>query len=64
MKWQEIREKTSKELVQNLIEDREKLRKLRFNLALGKVKNIREVRKIRKEIARILTFLNLNKKNK
>ena len=38
-------------------ESRERLRILRFDLASGKVKNVREVRKVKKDIARILTIL-------
>ncbi|MCK4474118.1 50S ribosomal protein L29 [Candidatus Parcubacteria bacterium] len=57
MKIQELRQKTKSELQKLLIDDREKLRQLRFNLASGKVKNVRGVRKIKKEIAQILTIL-------
>jgi len=45
------------ELNQILLEKREKLRALRFDLAAGKVKNVREIREIKKDIARILTLL-------
>jgi len=47
-----------KELIKKLEEDREKLRQLKFDLSAGKVKNVREIRKIKKDIARILTSLN------
>ena len=57
MKIQELQQKTKSELQKLLIDDREKLRQLRFNLASGKVKNVRGVRKIKKEIAQILTIL-------
>ncbi len=57
MKIQELRQKTKSELQKLLVDDREKLRQLRFNLASGKVKNVRGVRKIKKEIAQILTIL-------
>jgi len=57
MKITELRQRNKEELQKILIEDRERLRNLRFDLPAGKVKNIREVRKIRKEIARILTLL-------
>jgi len=40
---------------------REKLRSLRFDLASGKVKNVREIRNIKKDIARILTILKEKK---
>lgn len=45
------------ELERILMQNREKLRQLRFDLAAGKVKNVREIREIKKDIARILTIL-------
>ena len=36
---------------------RERLRQLRFDLMAGKVKNVREIRAIKKDIARLLTLL-------
>ncbi|MCH8741496.1 50S ribosomal protein L29 [Patescibacteria group bacterium] len=55
MKASELRQKSQVELQKTLTESREKLRQLRFASAAGKVKNVREARKIRKDIARILT---------
>ena len=60
MRIQEIRRKPAKELQKTLRELREKLRQLRFDLAAGKVKNIREIRAIKKDIARVLTCLKSN----
>jgi large subunit ribosomal protein L29 len=60
MKIKEIRQKTKKELKDNLATIREKLREMRFNLASGKVKNIREVHQTKKDIAKILTILKEN----
>lgn len=57
MKAKELKQKSEKELQRLLQEDREKLRQLRFDLSAGKVKNVREIRKIKKDIARILTTL-------
>lgn len=57
MKTVELRKKTKAELEKLLIDRREKLRQLRFNLAAGKLKNVREIRQIKKDIARILTLL-------
>jgi len=56
MKITELKQKSPKELQRILKEDREKLRQLRFNLISGKVKNVREIRMLRKDIARILTI--------
>jgi len=57
MKVNELRKRPKEELQKILQESREKLRALYFDLASGKVKNIREIRKIKKNIARILTLL-------
>ena len=57
MKAKEIRQKSKKELERLVLENREKLRQLKFDLSAGKVKNVREIRKIKKDIARILTIL-------
>ena len=56
-----LRKKPKSELQRMLSSSQEKLRKLRFNLASGKVKNIREIRELRKDIARILTILREKK---
>ena len=58
MKISEIRQKPKKELESMLLEKRERLRNLRFDLASGKVKNVREIRELKKEIARVLSLLN------
>lgn len=57
MKAADIRQKTQEELRRNVKEIRERLRSLRFDLTSGKVKNVREIRQIRKDVARILTVL-------
>jgi large subunit ribosomal protein L29 len=46
------------ELNKLLKEKRDKLERLKFDLAAGKVKNISEVRKIKKDIAQIMTLIN------
>ena len=57
MKISEFQQKSKKELQKLLQDNQEKLRQLRFNLASGKVKNVREIRKLKKDTARILTTL-------
>jgi large subunit ribosomal protein L29 len=57
MKIVEIRKKSKAQLKKILINKRERLRKLRFDLASGKLKNVREIRTLKKDIARILTIL-------
>jgi large subunit ribosomal protein L29 len=66
LEFEKLKQATIGELQKLLQEKREKLERLRFDLAVGKVKNISEIRKTRKDIARILTLINeksrLNKK--
>lgn len=62
MKIVELRKKTKEELKKILQENKERLRVLRFNLASAKLKNHREIRKVKKEIARILTILRITDK--
>lgn len=58
MKMPELKQKPKEELRKILLENRERLRVLRFNLLSGKVKNVKEIRGIKKDIARILSLLN------
>ena len=60
MKLVELRLKSKTELQKILEDNRKKIRQFRFNLFAGKVKNVREIRKIKKEIARILTLCQKN----
>ena len=57
MNIKELREKTKKELNTLLNSQRERLRELRFKVASKQLKNVREIREIKKTIARILTLL-------
>jgi len=57
MKTKEIKEKSENELKKDLSELRNKLAKLRFDISAKQVKNHREMRKIKIDIARILTHL-------
>jgi len=61
MKPGELRQKSQTELEKILEDNRKKLRQLHFDLISGKVKNVREIRKIKKDIARILTLKNIKK---
>ena len=60
-KIQELKNKSIEELQGLLGENYEKLRKLRFNLASNKLKNVREISETKKTIARILTFIHYEK---
>ena len=64
MKIIELRQKTNKELNETLIHMRDNLRELRFNLIGGKVKNINEIHRTKRDIARILTLIKQNEHKK
>lgn len=57
MKAKEMRNLSSKELQKDLNEHREKLLKMHVDLRSKEVKNVREIRKTKKTIARILTVI-------
>lgn len=59
MKTTELRQKTKTELQRLLQDNRAKLGQLHFDLPAGKVKNVKEIRIIKKDIARILTLLRI-----
>ena len=63
MEFKELSQKPKEELQKIVQEEREKLRNLRFDLASGKVKNVRQIRQLRKNIAQILTILSCPKNN-
>ena len=58
---QQLRGKTPEAMRDDINAYREKLRSLKFDLFNGKVKNVREIREIRKTIARLFTFINEKK---
>jgi len=57
MKTIDLHKKNKEELQKELEERRENLNKLSFKLVANKLKNVREIRKIKKDIARILTII-------
>lgn len=59
MEMNELTKQTTPELTKLLSDKREALRVWRFGLTGSKVKNIRESRTTKKDIARILTALNM-----
>ena len=63
MKLKELKEKPQAELLKLLEEKRGALGVLRFKLSSGGLKNVREPGTLRKEIARLLTLINLEKKS-
>lgn len=61
MKIKELREKGIEELKKLLMEKREEKRKFQFDVASKQIKNVREIRKNKKDIAKILTLINESK---
>ena len=64
MELKELKNKSEKDLHNTLAESREKLREARFRDASKQLKNVREIRGLKKTIAQILTLLNYKKENK
>lgn len=58
MKTKEIKSKTEADLKKLLGEKRQALHAFRFGIAGSKLKNMKEGKNLRKDIARILTELN------
>lgn len=54
---QDLKIKTDAELMRLIHDDSEKLRALRFDLAAGKVKNVKTLHETKHAIARAKTFL-------
>lgn len=63
MDIKELQNKKVSELHKDLSESRDKLRDLRFKDANKQLKDVREIRSIKKTIARILSLLNNKKEN-
>ncbi len=61
MKIRELRAKSTEELKEMLENHAEKLRELNFKLASEQLKNVREVRKVKKIVAQIHTLLKERK---
>lgn len=58
MEFKELKNKKKSELHLSLAESREKMRELRFKDASRQLKDVRAIREIKKDIAKILTMLN------
>ena len=54
---EELKNRPVADLTRMIKESNEKLRQLRFDLAAGKVKNVSEIHKIKKGVARMMTFI-------
>lgn len=56
--FQELKKKPDEELKKMVGEFRDKFWTLKEDILNGKVKNVKEMRSVKKDIARILTILN------
>lgn len=63
MKFKELQKKDEKELQKTLQELREKHQEMKFKVANNQLKNIRDIRKVKKNIAHIMFLLSDKKKN-
>jgi large subunit ribosomal protein L29 len=61
MKIKDIRKLNTAELNKKLAELRARSRELRFSLVNNQLKDVRALRTVKKEIARILSILNENR---
>lgn len=60
MKYTELSKQSATDLRKDLITLQEKRENLRMKVKLGQVKNTKELSTVRKDIARILTYLRAN----
>ena len=58
MKAEELRKKDKKELEASIQDLRKKLSDIRFKLSSNKLKNVKEVSNIKKDIAKMMTVIN------
>lgn len=58
MEFKELKNKDLGELKASLTENREKLRELRFKDSSRQLKNIREIRIVKKSVAKIMTAIS------
>ncbi|MFA5165867.1 MAG: 50S ribosomal protein L29 [Candidatus Paceibacterota bacterium] len=60
MDTKELKQKTHKELLDMLAEQRKKIEQMRFDIAAGKLKKTHEYGLARKTVARIKTILKIS----
>ena len=58
MDFADLKNKTEKELKELLMEKHQQIRELRFKVHEKQLKNVREIKKTKAVIARILTLIN------
>ncbi|MBI2120559.1 MAG: 50S ribosomal protein L29 [Parcubacteria group bacterium] len=64
MSSEDIKTQSEKDLGKAVLEKRSHLREARFNISGTKIKNVRDQRNTKRDIARILTELNMRSKQK
>lgn len=64
MKMQELRELSDSDLLDKLAEEQTGLSKLRFNHSVSSLESPMQIRNRRRNVARILTEINLRHQNK
>ncbi len=62
MKFKEIKNRSITELQKLLADSRQKLMELRFKSASGQLKNVREIREIKKTISKVLFLIKQKSK--
>jgi large subunit ribosomal protein L29 len=62
MNIKELQNKNASELKKALFDLQEELRLIRFNLSYGQVSNVAKIKKLKRDIARVLTVLNNSNK--
>ncbi|MDD5696661.1 MAG: 50S ribosomal protein L29 [Candidatus Pacebacteria bacterium] len=58
MKAEELKDKNEQELRMLLEEKKKKIEEMRFKASSGGLKNVKEIKESKKDVARILTALN------
>ncbi|EKD24063.1 MAG: hypothetical protein ACD_81C00118G0010 [uncultured bacterium] len=58
---QQLKSKSHAEMQKELSESQTKLRDLKFDLAAGKVKNVSQIKKLKKVVARLSTMITAKK---
>lgn len=63
MSYEEVKKLTKEDAQKRLAETQARLQEIRFKLGANQVKDVREVRTLRREIAHLLTHVNASSKN-
>ena len=61
MKIKELRIKSADDLRREILDKKKELEKLRFDLAIKKIKNYNKIKETKKDIAKILTVMSEKK---